>query len=125
MICQNCGNELPEGSNICLNCGFETVAPAPVQEKAADVPGKTLGLVSMILGIVSIACCNLLGLVSIAGLITGILSSKQAKAAGLKNNQSLAGIICSIIGLVLFIVGVIFCIIYFIGMGVASSSYYY
>ncbi|MFZ1258650.1 MAG: DUF4190 domain-containing protein [Candidatus Saccharimonas sp.] len=67
-----------------------TQAPAAVPVAAED-PGKTLGIVSLV--------TSLLG-VSLVGLITGIIGRKKSKAAGYKNNMALAGIILSIVGMV-------------------------
>ncbi|GAB3387174.1 DUF4190 domain-containing protein [Micromonospora halotolerans] len=63
---------------------------------------NTLGLVSMILGIVSIpmVCCLYLGIpIGIAGVITGYLA-KQKADQGLASNagQAKAGLICGAVG---------------------------
>lgn len=65
-------------------------------------PQNTLGLVSMILGIISIplACCRGIGLIfGIAAIVLGYLG-KQKVAQGLANNGSQAqtGFICGIVG---------------------------
>jgi hypothetical protein len=65
-------------------------------------PQNTLGLVSMILGIISIplACCRGIGLVfGIAAIVLGYMG-KQKVAQGLANNgsQAQAGFICGIVG---------------------------
>lgn len=133
MICQNCGNELPEGSTLCMNCGFETAAPNPVPVNTQSSPGKTLGIVSLVLGIISVVgiCCSCVGLpFPIAGAVTGFLAFKQAKDAGEKNTLALVGMILSIVGFV----GMLIYIIISIALGTFSAflpgattttSYYY
>lgn len=129
MTCQNCGNELPEGSNICLNCGFETVAPEPVKEKAPAVPGKTLGIVSLICSIASFLgiCCTCALPLPIVGFITGLIGFKQAKDAGEKNTLALVGMIISIVAFVAIIIALILSFVFGFGFAssAASSSYYY
>ena len=77
------------------------VAPPP----GADYPGKTLGIVGLILAFVF----------SLAGLIVSIIANNQSKAAGYTNGLAKAGIILSIVFLV---IGVIVLIIY-IALGAA------
>jgi hypothetical protein len=72
---------------------------------------NTMGLVSMILGIISIPgiCCAILGIVlGAAALVLGILGMKKAKAGEASNRgQALAGVICGSIGLGLSIISAI------------------
>jgi hypothetical protein len=77
--------------------------PAPVSD------GKTLGIVGLVLAFVF----------SIAGLIVSIIARNQSKAAGVPNGPATAGIILSIIFLVL---GVIFTIIYVVFLGAVIST---
>lgn len=76
-----------------------TPAPAPQPAPAGDFPGKTLGIVGLILAFVF----------SLAGLIVSIIANNQSKAAGYKNGLAKAGIILSIVFLV---IGVIVTIIW-------------
>ena len=69
-----------------------TPAPAP--------DGKTLGIGGLVLAF----------LLPLAGLIVSIIASGQSKKAGVPNGPAKAGIILSIVFLVL---GVIFAIVYF------------
>lgn len=66
-------------------------APPPY---AAVDPGRTMGIVGLILAIF----CSLIG------MVVSILAYNKSKAAGFKNNIALAGII---VGAVLFVVGLI------------------
>ncbi|SCE79223.1 protein of unknown function (DUF4190) [Micromonospora viridifaciens] len=82
---------------------------------------NTMGLVSMILGIVSIpmVCCFYLGIpIGIAAAITGHLGRQKA-AQGLANNegQAKAGFICGIIGAGL---GILLIILFLVGISVPS-----
>jgi len=77
--------------------------PAPVSD------GKTLGIVGLVLAFVF----------SLAGLIVSIIARNQSKAAGVPNGPATAGIILSIIFLVL---GVIATIVYFVTLGALIST---
>ena len=66
--------------------------PAP---QAGPLPGKTLGIVGLVLAIF----CSLIG------AIVSFIAYRQSAAAGWKNNIALAGII---VGLVLFVLGLIY-----------------
>jgi uncharacterized membrane protein len=70
-----------------------TPAPAPSADYAAPVaenPGKTLGIVGFVLAFV----------VNVAGLVVSILALNKSKKAGYKNGLALAGIIISIVSIV-------------------------
>jgi hypothetical protein len=78
-----------------LTAPFPPPAPEPAPQPQ---PNNTLGLVSMILGIVAIplVCCFNLGIpVGIAAAVLGFLGKQKAEK-GLANNrgQALAGLIC-------------------------------
>ncbi|GAA1829012.1 hypothetical protein ACFFOM_12865 [Microlunatus capsulatus] len=66
--------------------------PAP---QAGPLPGKTLGIVGLVLAIF----CSLIG------AIVSFIAYRQSAAAGWKNNVALAGVI---VGLVLFVIGLVF-----------------
>jgi FtsH-binding integral membrane protein len=67
--------------------------PGPVSQPA-NPPGKTLGIVGLVLSIL----CGLVG------AIVSFIAYRQSQAAGWKNNVALAGII---IGVVFFALGLI------------------
>jgi hypothetical protein len=73
-----------------------TPAPAPVPA-AAPSDGKTLGIVGLVLAF----------LFSLAGLIVSLIARSQSKKAGVSNGPATAGIIISIIGLLLTIIVII------------------
>lgn len=75
----------------------------PYGAPAGDYPGKTLGIVAMILSL-----ANLIGFpTALFGLIVGHVAYKQGKDAGFKNNFALVGIIAGwiIVGLTILIFG--------------------
>lgn len=125
MVCKSCGKENPEGTKFCTGCGAPIEEPSSVEQatqrveaaseqakesfaKAVDVvsgavedavvENKTLSIVSMVLGILSILCCNPCLLFSIAGVITGIIGMKKGGKP-----FAIAGIITSAVGIVVFI----------------------
>lgn len=60
----------------------------------ADYPGKTLGLVGLILAIVA----------PVIGLIVSLIARSQSKAVGMPNGKAKAGIIVAIVLIVLGII---------------------
>jgi len=74
-----------------------TPAPTPAPGPAPVSDGKTLGIVGLVLAFVF----------SLAGLIVSIIARNQSKAAGVPNGPATAGIIISIIGLVIGVIAVI------------------
>lgn len=118
MICKICGTKNNETAAFCENCGNPLHRPDPVPQPqpviaepvaapvpAGELPAKGLGIAGLVLGIVSIVFCCCIGFLSaafaITGLIFSIIAMKRAKAVGMKNNTALAGLILSIIDLVL------------------------
>jgi hypothetical protein len=89
---------------------------APPAGQGAAVPGKTLGIVSLVLSIVGFLFFWIVA--PIAGIITGIIARKQSKAVGAKNTPATAGIIISIVALVLQIILTII----FVALAVAGIS---
>lgn len=69
------------------------------QQAPADYPGKTLGIVGLILAIVA----------NVVGLIISIIAFRQSKAAGFNNGLAKAGII---VGIITTVLGVVFSILY-------------
>lgn len=106
VFCPNCGTQNPDGANCCMKCGTQFVAApvyaAPAQTPApATVPGKGLGIASLVCGIVSFFCF---------GVILGILAvvfGGVAKSKGYKGGMATAGIVLGIIGLALYVLTLI------------------
>ncbi len=97
------------------------------QVAAPPVPGKGLGIASMVVGIVSLVLfCEWIIAIpcGILGIILGAVGKSKAKAAGIQNGPALAGIICSSIGLGLAILFLVF-IFFMVGMLAAEVGTYY
>jgi heme/copper-type cytochrome/quinol oxidase subunit 2 len=95
---------LPASDTSKEDTEMTTSAPAPVQTaEAASVPGKTLGIVGLVLAI----------LAPLVGLILSIVAKSQSKKAGVKNGPATAGIWVSIVLMVVTVV--------IIGISVAMS----
>ena len=86
-----------------------TPAPAPQPAPAGDFPGKTLGIVGLVLAI----------LVPLVGLIISFVANNQSKAAGYPNHLAKIGII---VGAILTALGLIIGIIYGIAAAALVSS---
>ena len=104
MNCTKCDLQLPEGCQVCPQCGealhYEN-PPAP----APKDPGELLGLISMILGFVSIGTqvlgsnANLSMPAAIGALVCGFLAKNRAAEKGLENSKAKTGIICGFVGI--------------------------
>ena len=144
MFCTNCGAKISDNAAFCESCGtavatagqepvqpVEQPAEQPVidtvevqQPESAPVvtvedPGKQMGLISMILGIVGLALgsiCSCLfaclgGFLPLAAAIVGVVLGVKAKAksaeAGFANKQAQVGVILSIVAIALIVIFVI------------------
>lgn len=117
MFCKNCGAQCPDNAAFCANCGatFQQAAPQqPMYQQPMQpvtVPGKGLGVASMVLGIISLVlfCIWYVAIpCAIIAVILGGVGASKAKAAGMKNGAATAGIVCSCISLGLTILWVAF-----------------
>ncbi len=116
MICRNCGTDCEENLNFCPSCGTalaqnETPDSAPQTAGSAEPiqppvyygyppvvqPGNGYATASLILGIISFLCFP-----AITGIL-GIIFGCVAKSYGNKSGKATAGIICSIVGIILWI----------------------
>lgn len=85
--------------------------PAPVPPAAAPaVPGKTLGIVGLVLAFV----------MPLLGLILSIVAKVQSRGAGAKNTPATVGIVLSI----LFMVGYILIVVVIVGSLTAGCAQY-
>lgn len=123
MICKSCGYENAEGCVFCANCGasleetpaVEAVVEAPIVEAApAKKDGMTIA--ALVLGIAGLAlallcgCCGCASvplIVSIVGLVLGIIAFKKAKDAGAENKMALVALILSAAGCLVSLIGII------------------
>lgn len=105
MFCNKCGANLPDGTTFCPNCG------APMQngyqqngyqqngyQQPVSQPGKGLAIAGMILGIISFFCFP-----AITGAL-GIIFGAVAKSKGYRGGMATAGIVCGVIGIVLWLI---------------------
>ena len=110
-FCTNCGKEVPEGNNVCTNCGTPVDgAVANAQPAATTVvvnnvqPKKTNGfaLSGFIVSLVStLLCCGSFNLISLILLIIGAVKAKDYDGNG--KGLAIAGIIISAIGFIILI----------------------
>ncbi len=70
--------------------GYENVTPEPIEQK-----GRGLEIATLVFGILSLVLCCCNGMFAFVGLILGIV----ALAKGRKTGVTIAGIVCSVIGL--------------------------
>ncbi len=127
MVCQKCGTPNADGCQFCVNCGAPLAAPqyqqpqyqqpqyqqpqypqapyqqpqypqAPYQQPPAD-PGKGMAIAALVLGIISFFCFP-----AVTGLL-GIIFGSVARSKGTRSGgMAMGGIICGIIGIVLWII---------------------
>ena len=130
MICQKCGKELNENFQVCPYCGSPIQQDVNIQRNAsynygnqqmpqsgsysyenhsdyAQQPKKknTIGILSLILGIAGLLLsCVIVGIVpAIAAVVLGIIGIVKNNGKG----QSIAGIVCGIIGILIFLFALI------------------
>lgn len=155
--CSNCGMEVTEGAAFCANCGAaqapktntseqpvpapetgvvttETVETVSVEQPVAEGPAanlegpaKTMGIISLVCGILSIIACCGGPLFGIAAIILAVLAKKKAEP-GVKNTMATVGLILGIVGIALGILsGIIGAVTGLISgfMSTAEYGYYY
>ena len=111
MFCTNCGAQCPDNSAKCQNCGapLQSAQPQPAQPQphpmypvAPVVPGKGMGVASLVLGIISLVLFCFLPVSMPCGLIAIILGAvgmMKAKQAGMSNGTATAGLVCGCIAI--------------------------
>lgn len=111
MYCPKCGKQSPDEATVCKECGlkFGPVSAEPVFDPTinayrqplftpATVPGKGLGIASMIIGILSVVAFLTLYIAAafaVIGLALGIYSKSKSNKLNLPNGTATAGIACS------------------------------
>ena len=66
-------------------------------QPAGQDPGRTLGIVGLVLSILGLGC----GLSAVAGVIVSAIGLNKSKAAGYKNTLALVGLILGVVFIVL------------------------
>lgn len=107
MICSKCGRDNAQGAAFCAGCGaplatssFQQPMYGQPMMMGMQVPGKGLGIASMVLGIVSLVlfCIWYISIpCAIIGAALGGVS--KSKSAGAPNGVATAGIVCSCVAL--------------------------
>lgn len=145
-FCSNCGSQLTDGADKCINCGasaavntLPTAATVPATEQPAvvnrapkdsgDISGRAMAIVSFVCGIVGTVTFSGITL-GILALIFGIISRKE----GNKSGMSTAGIVLGSVSLVtyvllialyiLLIAAYIILLVFSIGVIGAEGMYY-
>ena len=95
---------------------------APVVEAAPEKKTDALAIVALVAGILSIvlACCTTYfgAIPAIAGIICAIISKKKNGKSGMAT----AGLICSIVGIVIVVLWIVFVVVLGVGVGMAALS---
>ena len=111
IICPRCGAQNYDGAYSCANCNTPfAVTPVYVSNPAytgAPVPGRGLGIASMVLGILSLVlfCIWFIsGPFAVIGLILGVAGLGVSKSNGYGNGTAVAGIVCSLVTLAILAV---------------------
>jgi hypothetical protein len=97
----------PEPSPVPAPAAAATPGTLADPPPGVDYPGKTLGIVGLVLVFLTV----------VIGLILSIVANGQSKAAGYKNTPAKIGIILGIVFLVLGLIGAIIAIIVAVTVG--------
>ena len=95
-FCVNCGKEIPEGNNVCTNCGAPVnnspVTSAPTTQAQAgttvvvnnvDNKGNGMATAGLIVSLVStLLCCGSLSWLSLIFSIVGVVKSNDLGGKG-------------------------------------------
>ena len=93
---------------------------APAQGYNNQMPDNTSGTIGLVMGILGLTCIPLIG--GILGVVFGRMGMKKAQQ-GLATNggAAKAGFIMGIIGLVLYVIGIIFWLIFVVILAASST----
>lgn len=99
MNCPYCQAQLPEGANVCPQCG--AVLNAPVVNPEASIPGDAskngFAIASLVLGILSFCCFGIVaGALAVIFGILGLKSQKRGMAIAGIVLGSIAAVVCLI-----------------------------
>ena len=118
--CPNCGSELTEGAKYCDNCGAALVQQPvqqiqPQQYAPVTQPGKHTGFgtAGLVLGIIAVIMSATI-ILGVIGLILGILAIIFGAIAfwgKSRDKYGLAGFICGLIAVILYVIWIVIAII--------------
>ncbi|MCH5280495.1 MAG: DUF4190 domain-containing protein [Lachnospiraceae bacterium] len=101
-------------NNNMMNNGYDPNQQQPYaggayQQPAPQQPSKTKSILALVFGILSIiisCCCTYLGIaLGIAGIVMAVLSKKDN--GDKMNGMAIAGMVCSIIAIVISVVSIV------------------
>lgn len=123
MYCNNCGTYVEEGQ-FCHICGAALAADAaqPVISDDTKVPGKGMGTAALLLSLagifLSVFCCvpgcyeylciPVAVICAIIGFVLAVIAKGKAKEAGKKNGAAQAGLVFSVLTLIIAVLYGIF-----------------
>lgn len=137
MICNRCGANSADGSNFCNNCGTplestqnqstpwstdyqsqqspwtqnyqtqQSTWTQNYQSQPTSKPGQAFAIAALVCGICSFFIFGII--LGVLGIVFGIIAIKQ----GSKSGMATAGIVCGAIGLILYILLLIFAFQFF------------
>lgn len=114
--CRNCGKELNEEQNVCLNCGVN-VTNTTNTTKTSESTDKNAA-VGLILGLISIVAW-LLPLFGYPVTICGIVFSSKGLKSNTNKGKAIAGLVLSIVFLIVTLLNSL------LGVLMMLDSYYY
>jgi len=143
-FCQGCGTPIQQTDAVCPNCGMANAnqiqgtpsdkpiivnVQQPVGAAAVPAPpGNGMSIASLVLGIVALVgsltiCGSIFAIpVALVGLILGIIGKNKLKTAGAPFGKATAGIVMSIIALIIAAIVIVF--VFVLGIGMASLPRY-
>jgi len=99
-FCKNCGKELNDEQNVCLNCGVNVTGEINIPEENKTDKNAMAGF---ILGLVSIIAW-FIPLFGYPVTICGIIFSAKGLSSSLNKSKATAGLILSIIFLIITLI---------------------
>ena len=103
-FCQICGAEIVDQAVICPNCGSPV---APQKHNKMGIASFVLALVGIVTSYIT-AIASISGLCNLLAIIFGIIGIVQAKRNNEKKGFAVAGLIISLLGVILFVMFLIF-----------------
>ena len=136
-FCKKCGQQYPDTSSFCPNCGERNDVPAgnPYQPQGYNQnmtdPGKGMAVGALVCGIVAcvlawFSMINIVALIlGVVGLILGSKARKLSMQVGAPTGIATAGLVLAIIGTVLAAIGFLTCTICVLCVASTTPVYYW